>query len=146
MIHAASAEHAALLADLHARSFEKGWSANDVSKLMENPAVFAVVSQEHDTPHGFAMAWVAAGDSELLTVAIVPEARRRRLGQKLVEATAAAAAARGAASMHLEVAEDNAGARALYEKLGFAQTGRRPGYYATAHGFVDAITMRLALA
>ena len=145
MIQPASAEQAALLADLHARSFDKGWSANDVSKLMENPAVFAVVSQEHDALHGFAVAWVAAGDSELLTLAIVPEARRRGLGVELVEATAARAVARGAGSMHLEVAEDNAAARALYEKLGFAQTGRRPGYYATANGFVDAITMRLAL-
>lgn len=146
MIQPASAEQAALLAAMHARSFDKAWNADDVSKLMENPAVFAVVSQEHDTPQGFAMAWVAAGDSELLTVAILPEARRRGLGGELIRGAAATAVTRGATSMHLEVAEYNAAARALYEKLGFAQTGRRPGYYATAHGFVDAITMRLTLA
>jgi hypothetical protein len=55
VIQPASAEQAAQLADLHARSFDKGWSARDVSKLMENPAVFAVVSQEHDTLQGFAL-------------------------------------------------------------------------------------------
>ncbi len=146
MIQAASADQAALLASLHARSFDKGWNANDVSKLMANPAVFAVVSEENGEPHGFAMAWTAAGDSELLTVAVVPEARRRGVGGALVQAAAAHVLARGAVSMNLEVAEDNAAARTLYEKLGFAQSGRRPAYYATSNGFVDAIMMRLALA
>ena len=145
MIQAAGAEQAALLASIHARAFDKAWSADAVSKMMENPAVFAVVSHERATAEGFAMAWTAAGDSELLTVAVLPEARRRGLGAALVEAIAASAAVRGAAAMNLEVAEDNAGARALYEKLGFAVSGRRPGYYATSDGWIDAITMRLTL-
>lgn len=145
MIHAASADQASLLADLHARAFDRPWSAAEVSKLMGNAAVFAILSQAGSAPSGFAMAWAAAGDSELLTVAVLPEARRQGLGAELVGAAAAAALARGAGSMHLEVAEDNSAARALYEKLGFTQTGRRPSYYAAAHGRVDAITMRLAL-
>jgi ribosomal-protein-alanine N-acetyltransferase len=40
-----------------------------------------------------------------------------------------AAAAAGAARMLLEVAEDNAAARALYAAAGFAPAGRRPRYY-----------------
>lgn len=145
MIEPASADQAALLASLHARTFDKAWSPDAVSKMMENPAVFAVVSHEHATAEGFAMAWAAAGDSELLTVAVLPDARRRGLGAALVQAIAKSAAERGAAAMNLEVAEDNTGARALYEKLGFAVSGRRPGYYATANGWIDAITMRLTL-
>lgn len=145
MIQAAGADQAALLAGLHARAFDKAWSPDAVSKMMENPAVFAVVSYENATPQGFAMAWAAAGDSELLTVAVLPEARRRGLGAALVRAIAKNAAERGAAAMNLEVAEDNAAARALYETLGFTTSGRRPGYYATANGWIDAITMRLTL-
>jgi len=145
VIHAVGADQAPLLASLHARAFAKAWSAAEVAKMMDNHAVFAVVSQEHDAPEGFAMAWAAAGDCELLTIAVVPEAQRRGLGAALVQAAAATALSRGAASMHLEVAEDNAAARALYAKLGFEPAGRRPAYYATDHGRIDAIVMRLTL-
>ncbi|HRO05029.1 MAG TPA: GNAT family N-acetyltransferase, partial [Terricaulis sp.] len=94
---------------------------------------------------GFVMAWAAAGDSELLTVAVVPEARRKGVGAALVTSAGVAALVRGAASMHLEVAEDNSGARALYKKLGYAEAGRRAGYYAAQAGRVDAIVMRRTL-
>jgi ribosomal protein S18 acetylase RimI-like enzyme len=47
--------------------------------------------------------------------------------------------------MHLEVAEDNAAARALYAKLGFTQAGRRAGYYVTTGGAKDAIVLSCTL-
>jgi [ribosomal protein S18]-alanine N-acetyltransferase len=145
VIEAAGAEQAELLAALHARSFDKPWSAAEIAKLLENPAVFVIVSRTEQVRHGFAMAWAAAGDSELLTVAVTPESRRRGIGASLVTSVGVAALVRGAASMHLEVAEDNTGARALYAKLGYQEAGRRRGYYATAGGWIDAIVMRRTL-
>lgn len=145
MIETAGVEQADMLAALHARSFEKPWSAAEIAKLMENPAVFVIVSRTAQTRHGFAMAWAAAGDAELLTVAVVPESRRRGVGASLVTSAGVAALVRGAASMHLEVAEDNAAARALYAKLGYQEAGRRRAYYAASDGRVDAIVMRRTL-
>lgn len=144
MIEPAGAEAADLLAQLHARAFAKPWSAAEIAKLMANGAVFAVLSRDPE-PDGFAMAWAAAGDAELLTLAVIPEARRRGVGAALVDAVSATALARGAASMHLEVAEDNAAARALYAKLGYEEAGRRQAYYAGEGGFVDAIVMKRTL-
>jgi ribosomal-protein-alanine N-acetyltransferase len=144
MIEAVGAEAAELLGSLHARAFDKPWSAAEIVKLMENPAVFAVVSHG-DGPQGFAMAWAAAGDSELLTVAVIPEARRKGVGASLVTAAGVTALVRGAASMHLEVAEDNLAGRALYAKLGYEEAGRRHAYYAGEGGFVDAIVMKRTL-
>jgi ribosomal-protein-alanine N-acetyltransferase len=141
MIQAASADDAALLGELHARAFEKAWSADEIAKLMQNDAVFAILSRDAE-PRGFVMAWAAAGDSELLTVAVVPEARRKGVGASLVTSAGVAALVRGAASMHLEVAEDNHAARALYAKLGYEEAGRRHAYYAGEGGAVDAIVMR----
>ncbi|MFT3728504.1 MAG: ribosomal protein S18-alanine N-acetyltransferase [Terricaulis sp.] len=144
MIEAVGADAAELLAALHAQAFPRPWSASEIAKLLENPAVFALT---HGKPQAqaFAMGWTAAGDAELLTVAVVPDARRRGLGAALVTAVGVAALVRGAASMHLEVAEDNDAARALYEKLGYKQVGRRPAYYAGERGPIDAIVMRRTL-
>jgi [ribosomal protein S18]-alanine N-acetyltransferase len=141
VIEAARAEQAELLGDLHARAFDKGWSASEIAKLMQNTAVFALISRGAEA-QGFVMAWAAAGDAELLTVAVVPEARRKGVGASLVTSAGVAALVRGAASMHLEVAEDNTAARALYAKLGYEEAGRRHAYYAGEGGSVDAIVMR----
>ncbi len=132
------------MAALHARAFERPWSAADIATLLQNPSAFALIASAGDA-QGFVLAWAAAGDAELLTVAVVPEARRRGVGASLVSAAGVAALVRGAATMHLEVAEDNAAARALYAKLGYAEAGRRPGYYAATIGRVDAIVMRRTL-
>lgn len=145
MIEAATADQAELLASLHARAFPRPWTATEIAKLLENGAVFAVLSREKDDPRGFAMAWAAAGDSELLTVAVVPEARRKGVGASLVTAASVAALVRGAATMHLEVAEDNDAARALYVKLGYEEAGRRAAYYAGEGGSIDALVMRRKL-
>jgi ribosomal-protein-alanine N-acetyltransferase len=144
MIEAVGAEAAELLETLHQQAFPKPWSAAEIAKLLENPAVFAILSRGANA-QGFAMGWAAAGDAELLTVAVVPEARRRGVGAALVTAIGVAALVRGAASMHLEVAEDNAAARALYVKLGYAESGRRHAYYAGDGGPIDAIVMRRTL-
>lgn len=144
MIETVGAEAAELLADLHARAFDKPWTAAAIAKLLENSAVFAVVSRE-GAAQGFAMAWAAAGDAELLTLAVPRDLRRKGVGASLVDAAGAAALMRGAVSMHLEVAEDNLGARALYAKLGYEEAGRRHDYYAGEGGFVDAIVMKRAL-
>jgi ribosomal-protein-alanine N-acetyltransferase len=131
-----------LLASLHARSFPKPWSAAEIAKLMENQAVFALVHGNGAEAQGFVMGWTAAGDAEVLTVAVVPEARRKGFGAALVTAASVAALVRGAKSIHLEVAEDNAAARALYTKLGYKEAGRRHAYYAGEGGSIDAIVMR----
>ena len=145
MIEVAPATACELLASIHARAFPKPWSAVEIGKLMENQAVFALVHGNGAAAQGFVMAWAAAGDAELLTVAVVPEARRKGFGAALVTAAGVTALVRGAASMHLEVAEDNESARALYRKLGYAEAGRRHAYYAGEGGSVDAIVMRRAL-
>jgi ribosomal-protein-alanine N-acetyltransferase len=56
------------------------------------------------------------------------------------------AVAGGAERMFLEVAEDNAAARALYARAGFAEAGRRRGYYARPDGpAADALVLALDL-
>lgn len=91
---------------------------------------------------GLALARVAADEAEILTLAVLPEARRRGVGGALLASVAAGAAARGARALFLEVAVGNAPARALYAAAGFVAVGRRRGYYP---GGEDALVLRQAL-
>jgi N-acetylglutamate synthase len=62
-----------------------------------------------------------AGDwAGLTAIEVDPRFRRQGLGAAVTSALAGAAAERRAAGMYLQVTDDNAGARALYRSLGFA--------------------------
>jgi len=144
MMRPVGAEAAEDLAQLHGRAFPAAWSGEEIAKLLENPTAFAVLASDNE-PQGFILAWSAAGDSEILTLAVAPEARRKGVGTNLVNAACAAALVRGACAMSLDVAADNEAARALYTKLGFAEAGRRPRYYRRPEGDADALILRRAL-
>ena len=55
--------------------------------------------------------------------------RRRGIAEALVNTLCDALKERGSVSLTLEVRASNEPAKALYEKLGFEQVGRRPNYY-----------------
>jgi ribosomal protein S18 acetylase RimI-like enzyme len=62
---------------------------------------------------------IATGTLHLPQVAVHPTRRREGLARRLVEEACRAAAARGVKQATLLVAESNASARALYDKIGF---------------------------
>lgn len=122
------------LAALHARCFTvpRPWNAAEFAGFLADPTVFLCT---HDGPQGlagFAVGRVAADEAELLTIAVLPGLRRAGHGRALVRLFEAAAVARGARSIFLEVAAGNAAALALYRGAGFRTVGRRRGYYAAA--------------
>lgn len=132
----------ARLASLHAQAFAASWSEVEFADLLDQPGVFAV--EEAD---GFILIRVVLDEAEILTLAVRPSARRAGLGGRLVGQGAIAAAQAGAVRLFLEVAEDNVAARALYERAGFGQIGRRKAYYAASDGGrTDALVLALDLA
>ena len=133
------------LADLHRRSIQTPppWSAADFSGLLADPLCFLLV--EGDA--GLLLGRAVAGEAELLTVAVLPEARRRGLGRKLVARFLYQARLRGAKRAFLEVSAENPAAIALYESAGFILAGRRKGYYQVPGGApIDAIVLQRDLA
>jgi len=135
------------LAALHARCFPQGWSPKTIAELMALPGTLTLmVYSRQSEPLGFVIARSAADESEILTIAVAPSHRRRRLGQRLVEEVARRLAAEGARNLHIEVAETNTAALDLYGKLGFKRSGKRRGYYISARGNgEDAVTMTCPL-
>ena len=92
---------------------------------------------------GWAGVRVVADEAEVLTVGVVPEARRTGLARRLLAGLLAAAVQRGARDAYLEVRTDNDAALALYRSEGFAEVGVRRGYY--ENGRVDAVVMHRRL-
>ena len=65
----------------------------------------------------------------IVVLGVSPEWRRQGIGRMLMSEVEEGFAARGVTTLQLEVRTTNAGARSLYEKLGFAVAGRRLAYY-----------------
>ena len=91
---------------------------------------------------GYAGLWFGdgAGDADLLTVATLPSARRRGIATVMIAHLLRRARQAGCAAVLLEVRVSNAGAQALYRRLGFAPVGRRRRYYLAP--VEDALVMR----
>lgn len=130
------------IATVHKRSFAQPWTAADFTRFARADECHGVVARISDTVAGFIVISVAAGDAEILTLAVDPIWRRHGVASTILARAMADAAGRGAATMFLEVGVTNGGARALYKQLGFARAGRRPAYYSTPNGPEDAIVMK----
>jgi ribosomal-protein-alanine N-acetyltransferase len=92
---------------------------------------------------GFVIARVAADDCELENIVVSRKRQNRGVGTQLSQSLATEARKQNARRIFLEVRESNTAARALYEKCGFAITGRRPSYYTDP--IEDAILYTLQL-
>jgi [ribosomal protein S18]-alanine N-acetyltransferase len=92
---------------------------------------------------GWAGVRVVADTAEILTVGVIPAARRLGIGARLLAMLLDEAQRRGAVEAFLEVRVDNVGAQQLYERARFVRVGIRRGYY--DGGRMDAVVMRRAI-
>jgi len=92
---------------------------------------------------GWAGVRIVADSAEILTVGVVPAARRHGIGARLLAMLLDEALRRGAVEAFLEVRDDNVGAQRLYERARFVRVGIRRGYY--DGGRTAAVVMRRAL-
>ncbi len=73
--------------------------------------------------------WVILEDSHVTTIAVDPDLRGRRYGERLLLHLLDTAIELGAAWMTLEVRESNVSAQQLYQKYGFTTVTTRKSYY-----------------
>jgi ribosomal-protein-alanine N-acetyltransferase len=137
-----------LLAALHGACFEERWDAAAMAALLAMPGAGALIALAPPgpacptgAPVGLALLRAVAGEAEILSIGVVPQARRAGIGRRLLGATVAFAAAAGAARLFLEVAADNLAARALYGRAGFNEVGERREYYRRPGAPMRALVM-----
>jgi ribosomal-protein-alanine N-acetyltransferase len=156
-LHDAGPAYGDVLAALQRACFPKDpWPAASIRDMLGIAGTFACLAVTQSAgqgrvtgagdgdrlPLGFIIARVIIDDAEVLALGVHPTARRAGVAAWLLGEALARAKRRGATAMFLEVAEDNAPARALYDRAGFVAVGRRPGYYRRADGRVAATVLR----
>jgi ribosomal-protein-alanine N-acetyltransferase len=103
------------------------------------------VYEERDQVIGYAVMMLAAGEANLLNLAISRTSMGKGRGKRFLLHLVDVARGYRADTMLLEVRPSNLVARRLYEKVGFDEIAVRRNYYPATQGREDAILMGIAL-
>lgn len=117
------------VAALEQACFSLPWPEEAIALELTNPLSSWLVAEEEGCFAGYVGSQAVLDEADMMNLAVQPAFRRRGVGEMLVNGLVKELAARQVRCLTLEVRASNAGAIALYEKLGFCQVGRRPRYY-----------------
>ena len=87
------------------------------------PDAISLIVLDRDEPVGKLILLTGDRCWRVIDIVLLPAARGRGIGTGVIEAVLRAATAEGALEVALSVLFDNTGARRLYGRLGFSQTG-----------------------
>ena len=119
----------AQIAELEKLCFSDPWSESAFAYELRNPLSLWLVASDNDVVAGYVGSQTVIDEADMMNIAVAPAYRRKKIAEKLVLSLIEMLNQKGAKSLTLEVRVSNAPAISLYEKLGFIQVGRRPGYY-----------------
>ena len=120
---------AAAIAALHAASFRRGWSEEEIRSMLADKAVLAHRAMARSRLVGFIITRMAADESEILSVAVAAAAQGRGLAGRMLHLHLRRLSGLGVRTVFLEVGENNEPAIRLYTRVGFEEVSRRQGYY-----------------
>ena len=111
-------------------SFPVPWPASAFRhELTQNRNARYIVARDGDRIVGYTGLWLMVDEAHITTFAVHPDARRRRIGERLLQRLFDIAQDIGAEWLTLEVRASNIAAQRLYEKYGFKRAGVRRRYY-----------------
>ncbi|AJD90161.1 ribosomal-protein-alanine acetyltransferase [Jeotgalibacillus malaysiensis] len=128
-------ENASFSAPWSREAFENEMTINQFAKYL--------LLEVDGTVVGYCGLWLVMDEAHITNVAVVPELRGRKLGEKLMVKVMDMLRDEGVKMMTLEVRVSNYIAQSLYEKLGFLKGGIRKNYY--SDNGEDALVMWVKL-
>ena len=124
-----ASEHLSAAAELEALCFSEPWSANALALLIRDMGLgIAALSPTGDLL-GYGGMVIAPDEGQITNVAVHPDHRRKGFGAAIVRALLRHAKDERLESVSLEVRASNTAAIELYKRAGFAEAGRRKGFY-----------------
>ena len=121
---------AARAAAIESRIICPPWSEADYLDALGKPTyLILAAADEDDLVTGYCVASMAADEAEIVDVGVEPEKQGCGTGNALVAAMLDCLRDRGIREVFLEVREHNLAAIRVYSGNGFAEAGRRKGFY-----------------
>ena len=137
-------EDVSAVANIEAAAYEFPWSRGIFRSCIDNGHDCRVL-EEAGAIIGYAILSTGAGEAHILNVCVAPLHQGRGHGAYLLKRLLELARWHRVERVFLEVRPSNELAHAMYERAGFNEIGRRPGYYPARRGREDAIVMAMEL-
>lgn len=132
------------LVHIEQQSFTLPWTKDAfMNELTINPFAFYLGIELDNKLVGYAGYWSIMDSAQITNIAILPEYRQKKLGEKLLKQVLIDTKEKGATTLSLEVRVSNHIAQSLYRKLGFQDGGIRKKYYSDNQE--DALVMWVEL-
>lgn len=123
-------QHIDQMEQIEIECFSVPWSREALEEELDNPcAHYVVCCDGAGNVMGYIGSRIVLDSADITNVAVRPQYRRRGIAAQLVAMMLEQLAAKGAASVLLEVRESNLPARNCYAQAGFTVVGRRKNYY-----------------
>lgn len=125
--------------------YGESWNEHQCRSMLALPGTQLLIASYNLETCGFAISRSAAGEEELLMIAVDPQYQNKGIGIALLERLIANAVKNEVTAVFLEVRSNNP-AQNLYERLGFQKIGLRRAYYSGDNKEkYDAITYKKSL-
>lgn len=122
-------QHIMQVAELEKLCFSDPWSEKSIASELDNKLALWFVADDGGKVLGYVGSQTVIDETDMMNIAVRPDCRRRGIAEAMVDALVEELKTIGSRCLTLEVRASNEPAIALYEKLGFAQVGRRRNYY-----------------
>ena len=117
------------LEELEKLCFSLPWTIEQLRSQLPDEHHIFLTALEGEHLLGYVGMIYVLDEGYISNVAVAPEARRKGIGDALIEELMRRAELLGLAFVTLEVRQSNAPAASLYEKHGFTAVGKRKNYY-----------------
>ena len=119
------------------------YSPVELAYYVNRRGAITLIGERDGAIAGFLVADFRRGRGQIVTIDVLPAARRSGLGSKLITAAEDHLRAAGCSTISLETAVDNQAALAFYKRHGYSVVGTIPRYYQAS---LDALRMEKQLA
>ncbi len=127
--------------EIERTSFPSPWTREAfLAELKERDSSCFLVAKSEGRVVGYAGFWITFDEAHITNLAVHPEYRKKKIGERLIRFLLKLAVSKGAERATLEVRPSNSPAQNLYKKFGFEVGGIQKGYYSDTGE--DALIMR----